>query len=87
MSSTANMMRRMPNVFTGAFGSAGGRRLMELAQLEPAVAVRRPHHRDVASDTIERNEATRTSGTMSTKRASTISESAVDLPREPEGSA
>ena len=30
---------------------------MELAQLEPAVAVRGPHHRDVASDAVEPDDA------------------------------
>jgi hypothetical protein len=45
MSSTANMMRRMPSLFAGALSgsalTAGG--VWELRQLNPAVAVRGPH--------------------------------------------
>ena len=33
--------------------SGGSRRRVKLAQLDPAVAVRSPHHCDVASDTVE----------------------------------
>ena len=55
MSSTANMIRPMPSVFAGAFLgpalTAFG--VLELRQLEPAVAVRGLHHGDVASDTVE----------------------------------
>ena len=45
----------MPSVFAGAFcGSALiAARRVELRQLEPAVAVRGPHHRDVAADAVE----------------------------------
>ena len=54
MSSTANIMRRMPSVFAGTFGS---RRRVELRQLEPPVAVRSPHHCDVDSDIVEADNA------------------------------
>src|SRR5438093_1652425 len=37
-------------------GGGGGRRV-ELSQLKPAVAVRRPQHGDVASDTVESDDA------------------------------
>src|SRR5207247_6872285 len=37
--------------------SGGSRRRVEPGQLESAVAVRGPHHRDVASDTVEPDNA------------------------------
>src|SRR5947207_13093904 len=37
--------------------SGGGRRRVELGQLESAVAVRGSHHCDVASDTVEPHDA------------------------------
>jgi hypothetical protein len=58
MSSTANMMRRVPSVFTGAFGSlltAVG--VSTFVSFEPAVAVRRSHHGHVGSDTVEPDDA------------------------------
>src|SRR6478752_3343258 len=53
MSSTANMMRRMPSAFAGAFFGSARRRRVELRKLDPAVAVRGPHHGDVGTDAIE----------------------------------
>ena len=52
-------MRRMPSVFAGAFFrlSADRRRPVELRQLNPAVAVRGPHHCDVDSDAVEPDDA------------------------------
>ena len=45
-------------MLTGAFGTAeGGRRRVELHQLEPTVAVRGPYHRQVAVDALECDEA------------------------------
>src|ERR671918_1670262 len=58
MSSTANMMRRRPNVFAGAFGAAVvAVGLVELRQLEPAVTVGRPHECDLDSNLIESDDA------------------------------
>src|SRR6266536_2376233 len=59
MSSTANMMRRMPSVFAGALSGLGSdrRRRVELRQLKPAVAVRGPHHGDVGTDVVEPDDA------------------------------
>src|SRR5919204_3722704 len=59
MSSTANMMLRMPSVFAGAFfGSAlAALGLWNFRQLKPAVAVRGPHHCDVDSDSVEPDDA------------------------------
>src|SRR2546430_1365332 len=54
-SSTVNMMRRMPSAFAGAFSgstlTAAGE--WNLRQLNPAVAVRGPHHGDVRTDAVE----------------------------------
>src|SRR5262249_8886907 len=36
--------------------SSHGRRLVELVQLDPAVAVRSPHHRNLASNVLEPND-------------------------------
>ena len=58
MSSTANMMRRMPSAFTGASsGRPDRRRRVELVQLDPPVAVRGPHRGDGGSDAVEPDEA------------------------------
>ena len=59
MSSTANMMRRMPSVFAGAFLrlSADRPRRAELHQLEPAVAMRGAHHGDVDADVVEPDDS------------------------------
>src|SRR5690242_13999553 len=61
MSSTANMTRCRPSVLGGGFfGSAataaGG---VVPGQLQPAVAVGGPHHRDVAPDAVESDGAVR----------------------------
>ena len=58
MSSTANMMRRMPSVFAGAFCpvlSAGG--AWKFGQFKSAVAVRSPHHGDVDPHVVESDHA------------------------------
>jgi hypothetical protein len=53
------MMRRIPSVFAGALSgsalTAGGVR--NLRQLNPAVAVRGPHHGDVGTDVVEPDDA------------------------------
>ena len=48
-------MRRMPSAFAGALSRLGPdrRRRVELRQLDPAVAVRSPHHGDVGTDVVE----------------------------------
>jgi hypothetical protein len=57
MSSTANMIRRMPSVFTGvSSGSLLTAAGMELVQLNSTVAVRCPQHGDLASNIFEPNE-------------------------------
>ena len=49
----------MPSAFAGALSgsalTAGGR--VELRQLNPAVAVRGPHHGDVGTDVVEPDDA------------------------------
>src|SRR5213594_915309 len=58
MSSTANMMRRMQRVRRRAFRlGSDRRRRVELRQLNPAVAVRGPHHGDVGTDVVEPDDA------------------------------
>jgi len=59
MSSTANMMRRMPSVFTGASSGSAltAVGVWNLSSSNPPVAVRGPHHCDVASDAVEPDDA------------------------------
>ena len=49
----------MPSVFAGALFRLGSdrRRRVELRQLNPAVAVRGPHHGDVGTDVVEPDDA------------------------------
>ena len=49
----------MPSVFTGALAGSGPDRprRVELRQLNPAVAVRGPHHDDVGTDVVEPDDA------------------------------
>src|SRR5438034_10938335 len=70
--------------------SGGSRRRVEPGQLESAVAVRGPHHRDVASDTVEPDNASTdgpstvvspsSSRPSSTKNAITASRSLTTMP-------
>jgi hypothetical protein len=59
MSSTANMMRRQPQrVHRRVFWLGPDRRRgVEFVQLDPPVAVRRPHRGDGGSDAVEPDEA------------------------------
>src|SRR5439155_23706662 len=58
MSSTANARWRMPGVFRRRVpGAAPARRGVKLRQLEPSVAVRGLHHRDLRPDALEPHHA------------------------------
>src|SRR5712691_7513750 len=61
MSSTANMTRCRPSVLGGGVLRLGADRRggVVLRQLQLAVAIRGPHHRDVAPDAVESDGAVR----------------------------
>ena len=57
MSSTADMIRHMPSVFAGAFGSLTAVGVWNFVSSSRAVAVRSPHPCDVDSDIVEPDDA------------------------------